>query len=128
MLRPTLACDIECCAVVDGGSDERKAEGNIHGLAKRKAFDRNEPLVVIAGDNHIELSSRSPHKHRIARLRASYTDAVTLATRLNCRQHFCRLFNSKKATFGAMRIKRCNRNPRLFEPETTKLAIDQPDE
>lgn len=48
-----FADDIECGAVVDGGSDEGEAEGDVDGFVEFEEFDGDEPLVVIHSDDEV---------------------------------------------------------------------------
>ena len=49
-------------AVVDRGADDRQAKRDVHGLAERRQLDRDQPLVVVAGDHHVEAAAQRPTK------------------------------------------------------------------
>jgi hypothetical protein len=56
-IRNPFACDIECRSVIDRCPDDRKAECHVDRPAEREQLDRNQPLIVIAGDDGIELAA-----------------------------------------------------------------------
>ena len=49
--------DVEGGAVIDRGADDRQAQRHVHRLAEREQLDRNQPLIVIAGDDDVELAA-----------------------------------------------------------------------
>jgi hypothetical protein len=53
--------------VIDRGPDDGKAERDVDGAAERKQLYGNQPLIVIAGDDDVELAARSPAENGVAR-------------------------------------------------------------
>jgi hypothetical protein len=52
--------------VIDRCADDRKAKRDVHRPAEREQLHGDEPLVVIAGDDGVELSSRGAAEDRVA--------------------------------------------------------------
>ena len=44
-----------------------RPERDVDGLTECQQLHRNQPLVVIARDDHIELAALGAHEHRVAR-------------------------------------------------------------
>ena len=73
------AGDIERRAVIDRRPHDRQTERDVHGLAERDELHRNQPLIVIAGDDDVELAADGAHENRVARKGARDVDAVRAA-------------------------------------------------
>ena len=65
------AGDVECGTVVDRGPDDGQAQRHVHRLAERQQLDRDQPLIVVAGDHDVELAPMRPDEHGVARQRAA---------------------------------------------------------
>ena len=62
-----LARDIEGRAVIHGGSDDRQAEGYVHGAVEGDGLDRNVSLVVVHADDPVEVALPGPHEYGVRR-------------------------------------------------------------
>src|SRR5215210_8528435 len=65
----SLAGQGEGGSVVDGGAEEREAEGPVGGEAEGGGLHRDQPLVVVEGEHPIELAAARAGKERIGALR-----------------------------------------------------------
>ena len=99
----TLAGDVERRAMVDRRPDDRQPQRHVDRLAERRHFDRNQTLIVIAGNHHVELASQRAQEDRVARKRAGHIDARSRAPQHSRFQHV-RLFPSKQAVLSRMRV------------------------
>jgi hypothetical protein len=52
--------------VIDRRADDRQADRDVDGGAERQQLDRDEPLVVVAGNHRIELAAYGAHEDRVA--------------------------------------------------------------
>ena len=55
MVGDALAGDVEGGAVVDGGTDDGEAEGYVYGVGEGYQFDGDVSLVVVHGDDAVEI-------------------------------------------------------------------------
>ena len=60
----SLACasDVKSSAMINGGSDNRKAKRYIDTALEAEDFDGTVALVMVHGDNHIEVAPLSQVK------------------------------------------------------------------
>src|SRR2546422_8083894 len=67
---------IERRAVVDGSSDERQAEGDVHAAAEARVLQHRQSLVVIHGEHAIGLAQPLGHEQRVGGDRTPYGDGA----------------------------------------------------
>src|SRR5262245_15356109 len=102
--------------MIDRRSDDRQSERDVHGVAEGEQLDRNQPLIVIAGDHHVKFAPRRANENRIAWKRTRYVDAA-LATRVDRRDDDHLLLIAKEAVFARMRVESSHGDPRLVDPK-----------
>ena len=111
--------------MVDGGADEGKAQGDVHGVAEGGQLHRNEPLVVIAGDDGVELSSLGPDEKAVGRERPRHVDA--LAPQVRDRGHEdVLLLPAEQAVLARMGIQSAKGDAGGGDAEARELPLDEP--
>src|SRR5205823_337595 len=55
-IRNTSAGDVERRAVIHRRADDWQSKRHVHGLSEGDQLDRNQALIVIAGDDRIEFA------------------------------------------------------------------------
>ena len=63
----TLANDVECRSVIDGGADDGKSDGEIHAGAEGHELQWNQPLIMVQGDDAVILPFYGFPKEGISR-------------------------------------------------------------
>src|SRR5438270_11282293 len=63
-IRDSLARDVERGPMIDRRAYDRQPECDVHCLAERRELHRDETLVVIARDDHVELTAPCTAKQR----------------------------------------------------------------
>jgi len=70
--------------VIDRCPDDRKSERHVDRPAKREQLHRNQPLIVVAGDDRVELPACRPAEDGVAREWPLDVNAALLRL-MNCR-------------------------------------------
>src|SRR5437870_777261 len=83
MFRDSLSCNVEGGAMIDRGANEWQTQRYINRLAKRKTFNRNHSLIMIARNDTIELSMRGAQENCISRERSPHIYLVIGSTTFN---------------------------------------------
>ena len=76
-VRQPLAGDVVGRAVVDGRSNDRETEGHVDGLTKPRQFDRNQPLIVVAGNDGVVVTVHRAPEHSIGRQGTGNVDSTS---------------------------------------------------
>src|SRR4051794_21622116 len=75
-IRHPLAGDVERGAVIDRRADDRQPEGDVDRAPECEQLYRNEPLVVVARDDDVEVAARGPRENGVPRPRAGDIDVA----------------------------------------------------
>ena len=70
------AGDVERGAVIDRRADDRQAQRDVHGLAEREQLHGHQALIVVAGDDDVELAAVRAHEHGVGGQRPDDVDAA----------------------------------------------------
>jgi hypothetical protein len=89
--------------MIDRGPDDRQAERDIHGLAERQQLDRNQSLVVIAGDDGVELAAGGADEHSVGRKGPPHVNPGSPAGLHGRRQHRT-VFRTDDAVLAGVRV------------------------
>ncbi len=65
-----LPSQIECRAMGDASAHDGQAERNVHGTVHSQKLERDVPLIVIHGDDGIELAIAGAEQERVGRVGA----------------------------------------------------------
>ena len=114
--------------MIDRGPDERQPERDVDRFAEGEAFDRNQPLIVIAGDDDLEVAACSARKHGISRMRTANIDAITITASFDRRNHFGCFFIPEESTFSAVWIDGGDGDARPGKTIAPQFAIDEADQ
>ena len=66
-------------AVIDGGADDRQAEGDIDAVLEMQQLERDQPLIVVHADDRIVIPARGEVKEGVGAVRAAGGDPLRLA-------------------------------------------------
>src|ERR1700730_9410120 len=116
-----FAGDVERRAVIDRRPDDGQAERHVDRLPERHELDRNQPLIVIARHDHVEVAAAGAHEDGVARERTGHLDAAR-AARLDRRPDRRLLFMSEQTMLARVRVQAGHRNPRPRDAESRQLA------
>ena len=115
-----LAGDVEGGAVIDRRPDDRQAERDVDGAAEREQLHRDQPLVVIAGDD----ASNSPRAARANTVSPGHGPVIVdaaLARGVHGGTEHGFVFVADDAVLPGMRIQPGQREPRPRIAEARQL-------
>src|SRR5437773_1296291 len=113
-------------AVICRGADEGQSERDVDGLAKREAFDRDHPLVMVAGEDNVKFSSRSAQKNGVCRKWPTHVEIRIQIAGFNCRDQLRCLLNAEESSFGPVWIDGGDCNSRMLYTPPAQLSVDEP--
>src|SRR5687767_7687175 len=103
--------------MIDRGADDRQAQGDVHRPAERRHLDRDQTLIVIAGDDRIELPAHRADEDRVRGERSTYVDPPT-GTGLDRRTEHPLVFTAQQAMLSGVRVQTRETKPRRAHAET----------
>ena len=65
MVRDTLADDVEGRPVINARPHERQTDSDINAAFKTEVLEWNESLVVVLGDDDVEMALTCTQEHRV---------------------------------------------------------------
>src|SRR5262245_18600941 len=107
--------------MIDRGPDNRQPERDVHRLSEGEQLHRNQPLVVIAGDDDVEFAARGAQEHRVAVKRARDVDAALSASRDRWADDGFFL-PPEETVLAGVRVEPGYGEPRARDPESRQLA------
>jgi hypothetical protein len=113
--------------VIDGRPDDRQPERHVHRSSEGEQLDRDQPLIVIAGNHGIELATHGADEYRVTRQRPLDADAP-FARGGNGRHEHILLFVTQQPVFSGVRIQSGERQPRRGDAEPRQLLRGQRDD
>ena len=90
--------------------------------AERQQLHRNQPLIVIAGDDDVELAAGGAHEHRVARERTRDIDARRARHCVDRRRDRVDLLPPEQPVFAGVRVQARHGNARPRDTEARQLA------
>ncbi len=102
--------------MVDRGSHDRKTQGDVHRGAERDHLDRDEPLIVVAGDDGIELTPDCSTEHRVTREGANHFDTAG-PPRLDRRREYRFFLVTQQTILTRVWVEPGQRQPRARDTE-----------
>ena len=105
---------------------DRQAQGDVDGPPEGHQLDRDEALIVVAGDHRVELALGGAAEHRVARNRVADVDAARAAA-LDRRHEHVFLLVADQAILAGVRIQAGQSQPRPRHPETRQLGVREGD-
>ena len=112
--------------MVDGSSDERQPERDVHATAEARVLQHRQSLVVIHGEHAIGLAQPLGHEQRIGGNRPLGVDAAGDRSGDRGRDHL-HVFASQVTRLPAMRIEPRDEDARARDPEAAlQVGIDHP--
>ena len=120
---------IACLAVLllAAAPDDRKAERHVDGPAEREQLHRNQPLIVIAGDDDIELATCSAAEDGVTR--EGSVDLNSSPFRVSnggAQNRF--VFRPKQSVLARVRIQPGKRETRSCDAKPRKFARGEIDD
>ena len=113
--------------MINGGPDDRQADGEIHASTERHQLQRDQALVMIHRYDSIILSARGLPEESVGWQWIGHTDAVVASTLRRWTDRLS-LFIAEQAGFAGMRIQRRDTDPRLTNAEVlTESFVGKPD-
>ena len=92
------------------------AERDVHRAAEGHQFHGNQALVVIAGDDGVELAAHGAHEDRVRRKRTAHVDAARARLR-DRRREESQIFEAHQAVLARVGIESRDAEPRRREAE-----------
>ena len=114
--------------MIHGGSDDRKAEGHVHGAVEGDGLDRDVSLVVIHADDPVEIALPGPHEHGVRRqgTRDPPTPGAGFLTHIfECRRDDTDLLVAKETALARMGIQSTDGDPRRRHAHAGQRVADQ---
>src|SRR5215813_9908412 len=127
MIGDAAACDVERGAVIDRRTDDRQPERDVDGSTEREQLDRNQPLVVITGDDDVELAARGADEHGVAGPRPGDVDAASPCG-FDRGTEDAFVFSADHAVLAGVRIEPGTRQARVLVPESWNLPRGEADD
>ena len=124
-IRDPAAGDVERRAVIDRGPDDRQAQGDVHRPPEREQLDRDQPLIVITGDDGVELAPSSPERTACPAGNGPRTSMPRARAGRDCRAEHVVFLGAEQAVLSRMRVEPGHRQPRRRVPELRQLRGGQ---
>src|SRR5581483_1628165 len=128
MIGFTLTGDIEGGPVINRGANEWQPDGDVDGLAEGETLDGDQSLVVIAGDDDVELAARRAQENGVAGEGAADVDVIIQPAGFDGRDHLRGLLKSEQPALAAVRVERRDCDARLVESVAQELTMHEPDQ
>jgi hypothetical protein len=93
-------------------------------VPKREELHGNQPLVVVGGDDGVELAADSPHEEAVRRKRSRHVEPFRAETRHGGAQHAL-LLVAKEAALSRVRVEAAERDAPRCRAETGQLPMDE---
>ena len=97
------ARDVKRCAVIHTGAQKGQSNGHIHRAIEAKQLYRDQALIVIHREHHIELTGAGAHEHRVRWQRVSHQNALRTSLG-DCGNEHALLIVTEHAAFSRMGI------------------------
>ena len=106
--------------------DDRQAQGDVDRFAEGDQLDRDQSLIVVAGDHRVERAGGGATEDRVGRDRAGDVDAGGAAP-LDGRREDAALLAADEALFPGVRIEAGEGEARARHAEARQLVVRQAD-
>ncbi len=113
--------------MVDRGADDRQPERDVDRLAERQQLDRNQSLVVVAGDHRIEFAAHRADEHCVGRKRPGDIDAALPRRRRRRAEHRL-LLAADQPVLAGVRVQSGQPEPRRRTAESRQRRRRQVDD
>lgn len=118
----TLACDIEGCAVIDRGADNRQADADVYAAVEGQQLHGDMALIVVHGHHDVVMPFDRSQKDRVGRLRIA--DMQTAFARfIDGGLNLARLVVAKQAALARVGVQARDRDAWLVNAQGVARAI-----